>query len=95
MVFYIYGALPCTGKSLSLYNRQEVDGCSIYGEWSRRGHSLMAEIFSFEVEALGDFVNIIFSDDGLRLLIAKGSSRRCCATTCLILCFSYLIYNAT
>ena len=54
MVFYIYVAMHCTGKYLSLYNRQEVDGCSIYGEWSRRVHSLKAEIVSFEVEALRD-----------------------------------------
>ena len=54
MVFYIYGAMHCTGKYLSLYNRQEVDGCSIYGEWSRRVHSLKAEIDSFDVEALRD-----------------------------------------
>ena len=53
MVFHIYGALPCTGKYLSLYNRQEVDGCSIYGmEWMV--HSLKMEFVSFEVEALGD-----------------------------------------
>ena len=66
MVFYIYGAMHCTGKYLSLYNRQEVDGCSIYGEWSRRVHSLKAEIVSFEVEAAERLVHIIFNDDGLR-----------------------------
>lgn len=54
MVFYMYGALPCTRNYLSLYNRQEVDEYSIYGEWSRTGHSLKVEIVSFEVEALRD-----------------------------------------
>ena len=40
-------------------------GCSIYGERSRRGHSLMAEIVSFESESVGRLVYIIFHAHGL------------------------------
>ena len=71
MVFYIHGALPWTGKYLSLYNRHEVDGCSIYEQWSRRRHSLKAEIVSFESESSGRLVYITFNDDGLRQQITK------------------------
>ena len=53
------------------------------------GISLKVGIVSFEVESAGRLVNMIFNDDGLRQLISKSCSRRCCATIYLSLGLYY------